>query len=53
MINIIFNFSSANGVKMGFQRRIRFWLRIYDNWKYTLLPIFCENWKRKTGLEAV
>jgi len=52
-MNIIFNFSSANSVKWFFQRRISFWLRIYDNWKGTLLPVFWENLKQKTGPEAV
>jgi len=61
-INIIFNFSSANSVKMFFQRRIRFWLRIYDNWKGTytaarfLSEFKTENWTTgglKTSLEKI
>jgi len=40
---------SALSLKCFFQRRIRFWSKIYDNWKVTLLPVFLENLKPKTG----
>jgi len=30
---------------------IRFWSKIYDNWKVTLLPIYLENSEPKTGQE--
>ena len=37
---------------MVFQRKIRFWSKIYNNWKVTLLlPIFLENSELKTGQE--
>jgi len=35
--------------KWFFQRRIRFWSKIYDSWKVTLLPFLLENSKTKTG----
>ena len=33
------------------QRRIRYWSKIYDSWKVTLLPVFLENSEPKTGQE--
>jgi len=36
---------------MFFQKKIRFWSKIHDNWKVTLLSIFLENSEPKTGQE--
>jgi len=36
-------FSYAFSSKWFFQRRIRFWSKIYDSWKVTLLAAFLEN----------
>jgi len=30
-----------------FQQRIRFWLKKYDNWRVTLLPVFERIWNQK------
>ena len=34
-----------------FQRRIRFWSKMYDSWNVTLLPVFLKNSEPKTGQE--
>ena len=36
---------------MFFQRRIRFWSKMYDSWNVTLLPVFLKNSEPKTGQE--
>jgi len=39
-------------MKWLFQRKIRFWSKIYNNWwQVTLLPVFLENSEPKTGQE--
>jgi len=39
-------------IKWLFQRKIRFWSKIYNNWKVTLLPVFLENSEPKNWTRA-
>jgi len=43
----------AHSLQWFFHWRIRFWSKMYDNWKVTLLPVFWENLKPKTGQDEV
>jgi len=36
---------------MALSKKIRFWPKIYNNWKVTLLPVSLENSEPKTGQE--